>query len=191
MVWYVHTEQYRIPLSLSLHMYVYLVMILSTAHTHTHVDDAKVGARPTENSQEIPDRTKDWRGYPWLATINKNITKSGSRWLDATPMANPLTHDHTADPQSTAPFGQAHHAVKPLSGPMEFAAWEWFENPSRTQDMTTQDMTTEPMAWCPRIMESVITITVHIKQFRVATIFVHGRRAHTHTCLYHSMFTHM
>ena len=59
MVWYVHTEQYRIPLSLSLHMYVYLVMILSTAHTHTHVDDAKVGARPTENSQEIPDRTKD------------------------------------------------------------------------------------------------------------------------------------
>ena len=45
------------PLSLSLHMYVYLVMILSTAHTH--VDDAKVGALPTENSQEIPDRTKD------------------------------------------------------------------------------------------------------------------------------------
>ena len=47
--------------SLSLSTYVCILGndIVHGTHTHTHVDDAKVGARPTENSQEIPDRTKD------------------------------------------------------------------------------------------------------------------------------------
>jgi hypothetical protein len=57
MVWYVHTEQYRTPLSLS--AYVCILGNDIVHGTHTHVDDAKVGALPTENSQEIPDRTKD------------------------------------------------------------------------------------------------------------------------------------
>lgn len=60
MVWYCMYILNSIePLSLSTYVCILGNDIVHGTHTHTHGDDAKVGALPTENSQDIPDLTKD------------------------------------------------------------------------------------------------------------------------------------